>query len=101
MKRFVLGLLLVASAAITPAAVAQEPPSTQMTTQDIVPEPNSGRAPTEAGDRGGALQLLIPGVLVIAVGGAVLHLRRQSRRARHSEGSSASQAATPSMNPER
>jgi len=63
-------------------AWAQEPPSTGMTTQDIVPKPNSGRAPTEAGDRGGALQLLLPTLLVLALGGGALHLTRQSRRAR-------------------
>jgi hypothetical protein len=96
-------VLLVATVVLAPAtsAVAPEPPSTGMTTQDIVPKPNSGREPTEAGDRGGALQLLIPGVLVLAVGGAVVHLRRQSRRARYSAGSSASQAAEPSRKPDR
>jgi uncharacterized protein HemX len=72
-----------------------------MTTQDIVPQPNSGQAPEEAGDRGGALQLLILAVLVVAVGGAVLHLRRQSRRVRQPDASNASQAAVPSMKPER
>ncbi len=101
MRRFALALLLVLSVAGAPAAASQVPPSTAMTTQDIVPQPNSGRAPTEAGDRGGALQLLIPGVLVLAVAGAVLHLRRQSRLARYSSGSSSSQAATPSTNPDR
>ena len=77
-----VGLSLVGPA----TARAQEPPSTGMTTQDIIPKPNSGRAPTEAGDRGGALQLLLPAVLVVAVGGAVLHLRRQSRQARSALG---------------
>lgn len=75
--------LVVCLAVVGPtAAQAQEPPSTGMTTQDIVPKPNSGRAPTEAGDRGGALQLLLPAVLVLALGGGALHLTRQSRRAR-------------------
>lgn len=101
MRRLALVLLFVGSLATAPVASAQVPPSTGMTTQDIVPRPNSGRAPTEAGDRGGALQLLIPGVMVLAVGGAALHLRRQSRRARQPEASRASQAAVPSMNPER
>lgn len=82
-----VGVLVVALAVgsgATPAAGAQEPPSTGMTTQDIVPKPNSGRAPDEAGDRGGALQLLLPVVIAAALGGAVLHLRGQSRRARSS-----------------
>jgi hypothetical protein len=100
MRRVLFCLLLVASLSIAPVA-AQAPPSTGMRTQDIVPQPNSGRAPEEAGDRGGALQLLIPGLFVLAVSGAVLHLRRQSRKARYSDGSKASQAALPSMNPER
>lgn len=96
-------MLLVASVvlALAPAGATQDPPSTGMTTQDIVPQPNAGREPTEAGDRGGALQLLIPGVLIVAVGGAVVHLRRQSRQARYSAGSSASQAAVPSTKPDR
>lgn len=101
MRSFVLAVLMVATAALGPTAPAQEPPSTGLPTQDIVPQPDSGRAPEEAGDRGGALQLLIPAALVLAIGGAVLHLRRQSRRARYSEGSSASQADVPSMNPDR
>jgi uncharacterized protein HemX len=63
-------------------AAAQDTPSTGMPTQDIVPRPNSGHAPAEAGDRGGALQLLILAVVVAAVAGAIWHLVRQSRRAR-------------------
>lgn len=74
--------LAVGSGVTTATVGAQEPPSTGMTTQDIVPKPNSGRAPDEAGDRGGALQLLLPVVIAASLGGAVLHLRRQSRRAR-------------------
>jgi uncharacterized protein HemX len=78
-----LALALVIALLVTaPAASAQEPPSTGMTTQDIIPKPNSGHAPTEAGDRGGALQLLLPALLAAAIGGGALHLRRQSRRAR-------------------
>lgn len=63
-------------------AIAQDTPSTGMPTQDIVPRPNSGHAPAEAGDRGGALQLLILALVVAAVAGAIWHLVRQSRRAR-------------------
>jgi hypothetical protein len=80
-----VALGLVAGLALVGPAMAQAqdpPPATGMTTPDIVPRPNSGRAPTEAGDRGGALQLLLPAVLLAAVGGGVLHLTRQSRRAR-------------------
>lgn len=65
-------------------ATAQEPAtsSTGVPAPNIVPEPNSGAEPTEAGDRGGALQLLILGLVVLAVAGAVTHLVRQSRRSR-------------------
>ncbi|MDP1820066.1 MAG: hypothetical protein Q8K58_09285 [Acidimicrobiales bacterium] len=74
----------VASAALVAPAGAQElpvPPSVQVPARDIVPEPNSGREPEEAGDRGGALQLLVLGVVVVGVGGAAWHLARTARRA--------------------
>ncbi len=54
----------------------------EVPTQDIVPEPNAGEAPDEAGDRGGALQLAVLALLVVAIGGAVALVVRQSRRAR-------------------
>ncbi|MGH9249754.1 MAG: hypothetical protein ACRD0W_09610, partial [Acidimicrobiales bacterium] len=60
-------------------AVAQQPeddpdgdPSTDdapVPEQDMIPEPNSGRAPTDAGDRGGALQALVLLSIAIGVGG--------------------------------
>ena len=62
-------------------AQAQDAPAGQVPTQDIIPEPNSGEAPDEAGDRGGALQLLVLGLVVVAIGGTALHLARQARRA--------------------
>jgi hypothetical protein len=82
-----LGLALVAALAlVAPAgALAQEdPPSTGVPTQDIIPRPNTGHEPVDAGDRGGALQLLLPALLVLAIGGATLHLTRQARRAKAS-----------------
>jgi hypothetical protein len=49
---------------------------------DIIPQPNSGREPTEAGDRGGALQGLVF-VLILAGLGTILGLAiRGSRTAR-------------------
>lgn len=36
---------------------------------DIVPRPNSGTAPDSATDRGGSLQLVLLGVMVVAVAG--------------------------------
>lgn len=50
--------------------------------QDMIPEPNSGQAPDEAGDRGGALQILVFAVMVAAIGGGVALMVRESRRAR-------------------
>ncbi len=67
--------------------VAQEPGTTttslpQVPTQEIVPQPNAGAAPDEAGDRGGALQLACSALVVVAIGGVVVVVVRQSRRAR-------------------
>jgi hypothetical protein len=50
--------------------------------QDIIPEPNSGQAPEEAGDRGGVLQILVFMAMVAAIGGGVALMVRESRRAR-------------------
>jgi hypothetical protein len=49
--------------------------------QDMIPEPNSGRAPTDAGDRGGALQALVLVSIAIGVGGIAVLAVRESRRA--------------------
>jgi hypothetical protein len=72
--------------------VAQQPqddpdgdPSTDdapLPEQDMIPEPNSGRPPTDAGDRGGALQGLVFALIVIGVGGIAVLAVRESRRAR-------------------
>jgi len=74
------------------SAVGQQPeddpdgdPSTDdapVPEQDMIPEPNSGRAPTDAGDRGGALQGLVLLFIVIGVGGITVLAVRESRRAR-------------------
>ena len=87
-SRFLALGLLALSLLLAPApAVAQDSESTTTTLasvpdQDIVPRPNSGEAPHEAGDRGGALQLAVLGMVVLAIGGAVVVVVRQSRRAR-------------------
>jgi uncharacterized protein HemX len=66
-------------------AAAQEPTSSSTTvglqSQDIIPAPNSGSAPQDAGDRGGALQLGLLALVAAAIGCTVLVLVRQSRRA--------------------
>ena len=79
----VLGLVLAAA-----PAVAQEPSSSTTTTlvevpaQDIVPQPNTGEAPHDAGDRGGARQPTVLVLVVLAIGAVVAMVVRQSRRAR-------------------
>jgi uncharacterized membrane protein len=53
--------------------------------QDIIPRPNSGHEPTEAGDRGGALQILVFVAIVAGLGVigalAVRDVRRSRARA--------------------
>lgn len=76
-------LVLVVTLALASSTVgAQDAPPTGAPAPDIVPKPNSGHAPTDAGDRGGALQLLVLGVVVVGVAGATAHLVRQSRATR-------------------
>jgi hypothetical protein len=58
------------------------PDGTPVPDQDIIPRPNSGVAPDEAGDRGGALQLLVFVVIVAGVGGIVALIVRESSRNR-------------------
>lgn len=83
----VVAALTLASVLVAPTAVlAQDTPATVGTTPDIIPRPNSGESPSEAGDRGGALQLLVLGLVVVGIGGAATHLVRQSRRARPTSG---------------
>lgn len=47
----------------------------------IIPDPNSGREPSEAGDRGGALQVLVFVLIVAGVGGIAAKVVRDARRA--------------------
>jgi hypothetical protein len=79
--------LAVAVLLLTPAgpAGAQEPGSSTtvgVPAQDIIPEPDTGDEPSEAGDRGGALQLGVLALVVAVMVGGVLFLVRQSRHAR-------------------
>lgn len=93
-RRFVLLLFLMSTAVTltfgvpTPAVAQDAPPPSSATTivvrpaPDIVPRPNSGAPPAEAGDRGGALQLGLLALVVLVIGGTAANLVRQSRRAR-------------------
>ena len=65
-------LLAFGLAAGAGPASAQDPGTSSTTvavpSQEIVPQPNSGSAPQEAGDRGGALQLGLLALLVVVIG---------------------------------
>jgi hypothetical protein len=82
-----IGLVVaVLVSAVVPAG-AQDPATSTSTTgvpaPNIVPEPNSGAEPTEAGDRGGGLQLLVLGLVVVAIGGGAAYVARDAHRARN------------------
>jgi hypothetical protein len=62
---------------------------------DMIPRPNSGRAPTDAGDRGGALQGLVLLFIVVGVGGIAALVVRESRRARAARSNDSAQASSP------
>jgi hypothetical protein len=46
----------------------------------IIPRPNSGHPPIDAGDRGGALQFTVLGAIVLGVTGIGFLMYRESRR---------------------
>ena len=48
----------------------------------IGPKPGQGVAPTHSGDRGGAAQLALFGLIIAAVAGGALLVRRDMHRAR-------------------
>jgi uncharacterized protein HemX len=87
MLRVIAVVLLVALLlSMGVAALAQEggDPATDPDSPagEIIPEPNSGRAPEEAGDRGGSLQLAILALVGLAILGMAAHVVRQSSAAR-------------------
>jgi hypothetical protein len=80
------GAVLLAVAG--PAAGQEDPPAgattedTPVPARDIIPRPDSGTPPGEAGDRGGALQIAVFAAIVAGVCGIVALIVRDSRRAR-------------------
>ncbi len=64
-----------------PASTTSVPP-----TPDIIPKPNQGVAPQDAGDRGGALQTALFVGILAGVGGIGAWVWRQSRRVRVERG---------------
>jgi hypothetical protein len=77
-----LAATLLAPLGVGPASAQDTEPTNEVPTQDIVPKPNSGTPPEDAGDRGGALQLLVLGLIVAAVAFGAWHLTRQVQRGR-------------------
>ena len=88
LHRLVAGLGALACVVILGGPAGAQEPDTTTTlapgaeAPHIIPRPNSGAEPQEAGDRGGALQLGLLGLLVVVICGAVLVVVRQSQRAR-------------------
>jgi hypothetical protein len=54
--------------------------------QHMIPRPDSGQKPEDAGDRGGALQLALLGLVCVVLAGGTLHVVRLSHRARAAQG---------------
>jgi hypothetical protein len=76
------GALPAAGAPVQEDGTDETTDSTPVPEQDIIPRPDSGRAPEEAGDRGGALQLAVLGGVLAGVGLIVFLAVRESRRNR-------------------
>ena len=79
---------MLAPGAIATAGAQEDTSSTSEPPDSpgIIPEPNSGSEPEDAGDRGGGLQTL---VFVVVVGGVVVIgalIVRESRKAREKRG---------------
>lgn len=104
-----LALALAGAPGVAEAAPWQDAPTITVERPHIVPQPNSGAEPEEAGDRGGSLQLGIFVLVCATLAGGVAHLVRQSQRLRRAQAdaqpdastTSASQAGSPSTNPDR
>ena len=79
-----VALLLV----VAPAGAGTAPTSTTgrdpvpVESPNIIPEPDSGRAPEDFGDRGGAGQLIVLGAVVVGIGLIGFLVRREVLRAR-------------------
>ncbi len=74
--------MLAPSAGAQPGATTTTDPVDNRRFGDIIPKPNSGKAPETAGDPGGWLQVSLFFLICAAVIVIVLAVWRQSRRAR-------------------
>lgn len=67
--------LITLGAPLPAGAQDDEPaPTAEIPIGDIVPKPNSGDEPTDAGDRGGSLQLVLFGGIVVVLGVGIVRL---------------------------
>lgn len=69
-------------ALLAPARALAQDGESEAPAGEIIPKPGSGEAPDEAGDRGGALQLGLLGLVTLAIAGIAVYLVRRSRPAR-------------------
>ncbi len=105
----VVAALALTLAVAAPAGAQQggdSPPTSEDTpvpVPRIIPLPNTGTKPTDAGDRGGALQILVFVALVVGVSSiaalAVHDARRSRRRAAEAEAASEDEAEPQSSGP--
>ena len=90
---FALTLLVAATVGAAPAAMAQETEEEPVVITEadqpaggIIIRPNSGVAPDDPGDRGGALQLTLLALILVFAGVAFYSVRRSSRKALAAQG---------------
>lgn len=76
-----------------PAVAAPDAPAGDTSTSttappapDIIPQPNSGTPPEDAGDRGGALQIVLFVAVIGGIGVIAFLVWRESRKARAERG---------------
>ena len=77
-----IAALAVALAAPPAMAAGGQQNTPDVPVQHIIPRPNSGQKPEDAGDRGGSLQLALLGLVCVVLAGGTLHVIRLSRKAR-------------------
>jgi hypothetical protein len=87
-RRTVVALSLAATLLLAPAAAAEAQSTTTLPVdqddRSVIPAPNSGREPSESGDRGGWAQLALFGIMAAgsaAIFGRVLWAGHQKSRA--------------------
>lgn len=77
-----------ADPAVTGQTETTEPGSstTELPPAEMIPRPNSGVAPTDAGDRGGGLQTVVFVLVLAGTGLIALLVWRESKKARTARG---------------